>query len=407
MNMKPIHSKMRALVLAGVSFALSCSSYPPDGAECPATVCSSHGACAWKATFPTCACDTGYDGVVCGQCAVGFHRLADGTCIEDATCAAGACGDEGVCSIVEGRRVCACSPATSGVNCADCRAGYHFEADAGCQLDTACTSATCANGGTCTADAGRVSCQCPDGTAGAFCEALTQSCAQTNPCSTHGACLDQGGLVRCACDPGYAGARCDQCYPGFVGTDGGTCTQAQVCLPSSCSFAGTCSVVAGFATCTCDAGYTGPSCSACAMGFRRDANFRCVANQSCSTGNPCVGPGTCVEQNGVVGCRCEPGFAGMGCESCYPGYHREGLADGGTTCALDVTCRPETCRFRGQCAADGGVATCACDPGFSGANCQTNTNDCLNSACGSGQCVDLINSNVCLCAGGTYGQVCP
>ena len=219
MIMKPISSKTRALVLAGLSLVLSCSSYPTDGVECPATVCSSHGTCSWQATFPTCACEPGYDGVVCGQCSAEFHRGADGTCLPDATCAAGACGDHGVCSVVEGRRVCACSPDTAGVDCGDCRAGYHHEQDAGCGLDTACTAATCANGGTCTADGGRVSCQCPDGTAGAFCEALTQSCAQANPCSMYGACLDQGGLVRCACDPGYAAWSCEHGTWTFAPSD--------------------------------------------------------------------------------------------------------------------------------------------------------------------------------------------
>lgn len=406
MTMK-LSSKTRALALVSLVCLGACSSYPNDGAECPASVCSSHGACTWKATFPTCACAPGYEGVVCGQCAMGFHRVNDGSCVEDATCAEGSCGDDGTCSVVGGRRVCACAPSKAGVACSDCRAGYSPLPDAGCELDSTCTPRTCANGGACTADAGRVSCQCAAGFSGAFCEQSTQSCSVMNPCTSNGACLDQGGVVRCACDPGYGGARCEQCALGFVAADGGVCQQAQVCLASSCSFSGTCSVVDGRARCACDVGYAGPTCGACATGFRRDASFRCVANQTCASANPCQGPGACVEDAGVVGCRCAPGSAGSGCDTCAPGFHREAATDGGTTCALDSTCRPETCRFRGQCTADGGVTSCACDPGYSGSNCQTNIDDCLNSACGAGQCVDLVNANVCLCPGGTYGQVCP
>ena len=102
-----LSSMMRALALLACSWLSACSAWPADGTACPDTVCSSHGTCTWKATFPTCACAPGYEGVVCGQCAMGFHRVNDGSCVEDATCAEGSCGDDGTCSLVGGRRVCA------------------------------------------------------------------------------------------------------------------------------------------------------------------------------------------------------------------------------------------------------------------------------------------------------------
>lgn len=384
----------------------TCSSYPADSTSCPDTVCSSHGTCTWKASFPTCACAPGYTGVVCGQCDVGFHLVSDGSCVADATCEAGSCGDHGECSIVNGQRACTCALGYTGATCSDCRAGYSSGVD-GCTLDQVCTATSCANGGTCTTTSGRVSCQCATGFSGAFCEVAMQTCAQNNPCSSHGGCLDQGGIARCACDPGYAGPACDQCYPGFAAVDGGTCTPAEQCLPASCSFVGTCSVVSGVATCACNPGYAGPSCGACASGFHRDASAHCVANESCATASPCQGPGTCIQQGDAVACRCDVGSAGIGCETCHPGYHREAGSDGGTTCALDQNCRPETCRFHGTCASDGGTVACDCQPGFSGAYCQTNIDDCQTSTCGTLQCVDLLNSYVCLCGNGSYAQVCP
>ena len=48
-----------------------------------------------------------------------------------------------------------------------------------------------------------------------------------------------------------------------------------------------------------------------------------------------------------------------------------------------------------------------CDLGFTGANCETNINECIGVNCsGNGQCVDGINSFTCNCNDGYSGSLC-
>lgn len=396
------------MCVAGVISAgvLSCTQpFPSDGAACPDTVCSSRGTCTFKDTYPTCACADGYTGTVCSRCAEGFHRSADDSCVADGVCMPGMCGATGQCQVVNGDAVCGCVVGYSGPACASCRGGYHRETDGGCALDSICLPSTCGDGGVCSQDGGRVTCACAADRSGAACEQRTASCA-TYDCGSNGTCRETNGVVSCACRPGYAGPTCGSCYPGYASTDAG-CVLAATCSASTCSTVGDCSVDAGATSCACQPGYSGTSCQSCAAGFHRALDFRCVADETCSGNSRCSDAGTCLVQGGSAVCECQPGYAGTSCERCYPGYHAESALDGGSNCTLDTTCRPETCRFHGQCSADGGVARCACDRGYSGAFCETNVDDCVNTACNGARCIDLIDSNVCLCDGGVFGQVCP
>ncbi len=383
-----------------------CSQFSKDGASCPDTACSSHGVCTYQDTYPSCACAEGYDGVVCSRCAQGFHRATDDSCVADEVCTPGACGANGACQVEEGRVVCACTLGFTGATCTECRAGYHRTTEGSCELDLTCLPSSCADAGACSEDAGRVTCQCPADRTGAYCEQRIGSCAMGDPCSAHGRCVDTSGLVRCVCQPGYGGPTCETCYPGYAATDAG-CVAGEACTASTCSFVGTCTADGGLTDCACNAGYTGGHCERCTTGFHRSSDFRCVADEDCTAHNRCSSGGTCRVEAGATVCDCLPGFAGVTCSECYPGYHAQVGADGGADCALDTTCRADTCRFHGQCSDDAGVAQCQCATGFSGSNCQTNIDDCVNSACNGRQCIDLINSNVCLCDGGVYAQVCP
>ncbi|MBM4783539.1 MAG: hypothetical protein GQE15_38180 [Archangiaceae bacterium] len=399
------------LCLAGLTCAgaLSCTQpLPADGTSCPDTVCSSRGVCTYKDTYPSCACADGYTGIVCSRCADGFHRAADDSCVADGVCMPGMCGASGQCQVVNGDAVCACVVGYQGPTCAACKGGYHAVGDGGCELDSFCLPSTCGDGGVCSQDAGRVSCACAADRAGSFCERRTATCASNNPCSANGTCREAGGVVSCACRPGSAGPTCSDCYPGYAASDAG-CVQAPSCSASACSMVGACSVDGGTLSCACEAGYEGSACQRCAAGFHRAGDYRCVADETCVGNGRCSANGTCAVRGGVAVCECQSGYAGDTCNTCYPGYHPEdgGSPDGGVGCVLDTTCRPETCRFHGACSADGGVARCACNPGYSGAFCETNVDDCVNSACNGARCVDLIDSNVCLCDGGVFGQVCP
>jgi hypothetical protein len=399
------------MCLAGAACvaALGCSqSFPDDGAACPDTVCSSRGTCTFRDTRPTCACAEGYTGIVCSRCADGFHRSADDRCVADGVCQPGMCGTTGECQVANGETVCACLVGYTGATCTSCRGGYHSTGDGGCALDTTCTASTCGDGGVCSEDSGRVTCACAPDRGGAYCEQRNATCANNNPCGPQGACREANGVVSCACRPGSTGPTCASCYAGYIEVDGG-CEQASACAASTCSTVGTCSIDGGSTSCACQPGYTGAACQSCASGFHRAADFRCVADETCAANNRCTDNGACRVQGGVAVCDCRAGYAGAACASCYPGYHAEdaGVSDAGVRCALDTTCRPETCRYHGQCSEQNGVARCTCDRGFSGAYCETNVDDCVNTACNGARCIDLIDSNVCLCDGGVFGTTCP
>lgn len=398
------------VALATVAVASQCSDFPTDGSACPASICTDRGTCTYQSTYPTCACSEGYTGVACTRCAEGFHRDATDSCVADEQCSASSCAATGSCAVELGKVDCSCQLGFGGLRCDSCRAGYHSLDDGGCGLDEACRTTSCSQAGTCSADGGRVSCECAPGHTGSACQIGTATCAMNDPCSTHGSCSERDGVVSCRCEPGFTGPTCAECYPGYAATDAGTCVLSEQCVASSCSFAGTCSADGGRIACACDPGYEGSLCSTCATGFHRASDFTCVADETCAGTSRCGANGNCVVTQGTAGCACAAGYAGLACERCYAGYHAEdgGAPDGGTGCVLDSICRPETCRFHGTCIEDGGSSpSCQCDVGFGGSNCQNNIDDCVNSACGAGRCVDLVDSYVCLCDGGVYGQVCP
>ena len=50
---------------------------------------------------------------------------------------------------------------------------------------------------------------------------------------------------------------------------------------------------------------------------------------------------------------------------------------------------------------------CDCEPGYTGTDCETNIDDCVNRNCsGNGVCVDGVNSFSCECVSGFTGEMC-
>lgn len=380
-----------------------------DEFACTRSQCSQHGECTTQDLRPVCECDAGYEGVSCGQCADGFHRDAADACVEDDVCADDSCG-AGECSIVAGRLTCTCPVGVAGPACTQCAAGFHDDAGV-CVQDERCLDNTCSRQGTCDDTTGVVVCSCDPGFGGRFCdvdEAGNQTCPDVDnggvePCGIGGTCNDSSGRLRCDCDTGYTGAQCEVCYPGYVDDGTGACVLSAACAATTCFNAGECSLDNGAISCACFTGFAGDFCDTCADGFHRNTNNDCVVDESCADADPCAAGGTCNDSSGVRVCVCDDGFAGSLCEQCYPGYHDDGTG----ACVLDERCREATCGLGGACDDAGGVISCTCAPGFEGAHCEVNIDDCVNNACGTGRCLDLVQEATCHCNDGTFGTSCP
>lgn len=96
-----------------------------------------------------------------------------------------------------------------------------------------------------------------------------------DPC-VHGACVrSETGTAAdfCTCDRGYAGERCDACAPSYE-PDGLTCVFRDPCAGGPCVF-GTCRIDEDAAYCDCFVGYAGELCDTCADGYRVEG-LECV-----------------------------------------------------------------------------------------------------------------------------------
>jgi hypothetical protein len=138
----------------------SCACFPgvATGSACQytrASTCSGHGTPLFDGS---CACDTGFGGLSCNQCAPSFYGYPTCTFCN----AASTCSGHGTCGAAGG---CICSPAYTGQTCSSC-APNHFDYP------------TC------------------------------RHCFAPDTCSSHGSCLATGF---CSCDSPYLGAGCDQC----------------------------------------------------------------------------------------------------------------------------------------------------------------------------------------------------
>jgi hypothetical protein len=310
------------------------------------------------------------------------------------------CGDSG------NGDASSCPTGFAGDACTSCYPGYHADGAGGCVLDTSCLSSSCSGQGVCSDGGGVVTCACQTGYAGDSCAACADgfhrgaddACVADESCASaacgHGTCDDGGGVVQCTCDAGYAGAACDACAAGFH-DDGGACVLDQQCLSTTCAGHGTCTTTQGVVACACDDAYDGDFCETCTAGFHRELGTGdCVVDESCATADPCQF-GTCVDSTGEVACSCAAGYAGETCNICAEGFH----ADLGGACVANDVCAVDTCGGHGSCSDASGVTSCTCDALYAGESCAS----CTSAAdlCGS-NCVAATVDQACS-AEGTYG----
>ncbi|PNJ19543.1 CRB2 isoform 1 [Pongo abelii] len=251
-----------------------------------------------------------------------------------------------------------------------------------CELDIdECASRPCHHGATCRNLADRYECHCPLGYAGVTCETEVDECASA-PCLHGGSCLDGVGSFRCVCAPGYGGTHCQ--------------LDLDECQSQPCAHGGTChDLVNGF---RCDCAGTGYEGTHCEQEVLECASAPCAHNASC------------LEGLGSFRCLCWPGYSGELCE------------------VDEDECASSPCQHGGRClqrsdpALYGGVQAafpgafsfrhaagflCHCPPGFEGADCGVEVDECASRPClNGGRCQDLPNGFRCHCPDGYAGPTC-
>jgi hypothetical protein len=155
-----------------------------------------------------------------------------------------------------------------------------------CQLFSACLSAPCQNGATCTTAGGGASfvCTCVPGYSGSVCQTNVDECG-SNPCQNGGTCNDVINGFTCTCSAGYSGNRCQ--------------TNINECVSLPCRNGATCIDGTNQFTCSCIPGYSGIQCQ--------------TEINECGS-NPCQNDGTCLDFLNSYVCVCALGFDGLHCE---------------------------------------------------------------------------------------------
>jgi hypothetical protein len=157
-------------------------------------------------------------------------------------------------------------------------------------------------------------------------------------CGTHSQCVDSGGIGTCTCEPGYQGADCAACAPGWA-EQNGLCVEA------------------------CH----GPDCMTCPPGSQAE-NGACVTPCESLTAPACGIHGTCEVSAGQPTCVCKDGYRGSDCSECPEGQQP----------GKDGTCTPvcTPCGEHQLCVAHAASAICACVTGYADASNSDASLDC-------------------------------
>jgi len=354
---------------------------------CPAN-CSNNGKC--DETTGKCMCLPGYTGEACEQLdCVPKDCNGHGTCVRNETkvpfcrCEKGWIGPK--CDVELCPRDCSGRGLCVKGKCY-CNAGFRGD---NCEEGPVCEAPGCGPHGKCIAISdGRVGCACEEGWTGQLCDKPTCTSSMvvttlpngtyvhvsgTGPkCGAHGVCISN----KCICEIGYEGEFCEyrnDCKPGCVAGQG-------VCKSDE----------KGNPVCVCKPGFGGPDCGGkvcdkdCnGRGICLDGKCHCEkgwSGENCELGckNNCNNRGKCVPdpKSGAPTCQCNPPFY---LDDCHKGRCPGAL--------FSPTGAQSFCSGHGTCDTSTGV--CKCEPGFTGAGCETfsaaECRDACKKRCKSGR----------------------
>lgn len=200
------------------------------------------------------------------------------------------------------------------------------------------------------------------------CELIPIDCDENKAvCGLHGTCIEKSSGDVCECAELYSGRLCELCETGYQDNDSdGICRATCAGAALDCKAPSRCSDARGTAVCDCPEGFTGDDCSRCALGYR-DSGTSCVPTCAAAT-MACTKTQVCVEAPAGARCECVKGYAGASCTSCAQGFREDestGICLPSCEGSLEAMCGEH-----GQCDDSVGFASCVCDLGYAGSDCE-------------------------------------
>jgi len=383
--------------------------------------------CAFINNAMSCKCKQGYSGPKCGI-------FISTTITTPAALKCSDCSTVGTeyCSLVNGAFQCKCKTGFIGKLCKIPQTTI-----APSTTKAAMTCSDCKAPGTeyCTMINSAITCKCKAGYTGSQCETYevtTPAPLKCTDCSNIGTnyCAFENNVYKCKCKQGYQGDKCDS---SIVSTTAPTTTIAPVTKCTDCVTAGTayCSFVNGQFSCSCKSGYSGATCNI--MGVTTVTTPAPTTPKKNCTFCSTEGTQSCViHATYQVWCQCKVGYFGL---TCNQSFSVMSTTSQPATTQLATTASNITPTSCGQCSQPNTAAcamppgcpvgstcpvTCTCKPGWKGATCSQDINECTegknsgpdpvgicNSVPGWTQkCVNLVGSFKCICSKGVTGEKC-